>query len=75
MESALWMALRTLEEKAALNEDLGRQATGHGHLQTSRRFAASAEETRRAAELVRRLIEQIGSAAGGGVPLDEASNQ
>ncbi|WP_343908987.1 chemotaxis protein CheB [Nocardioides aquiterrae] len=59
MESALWMALRALEEKAALNDDLGRRAWAHGHDRTATRFEESAEETRHAAELVRRLIERM----------------
>jgi len=60
MESALWMALRSLEEKAALNTELGGRAQDHGHDRTARRFGDSAAEARRAAELVRQLISEIG---------------
>lgn len=63
MESALWMALRSLEEKAALNADLGRRAGEQGHDLTAARFAESAQETRRAAELVRRLIDELAAPA------------
>ena len=62
MESALWMALRALEEKAALNDDLGRRAVEQGHDRTATRFEENAEETRHAAELVRHLIDRM---AGG----------
>jgi len=61
MESALWMALRSLEEKAALNTDLGHRAATQGHDLTAGRFADSARETLHAAELVRRLIDELGS--------------
>jgi two-component system chemotaxis response regulator CheB len=63
MESALWMALRSLEEKAALNTDLGRRAAVDGHDLTAARFDENAQETLRAAELVRRLIDEIGAPA------------
>jgi len=60
LEGALWMALRGLEEKASLIRDLGDRARDAGHDLSSTRFIDSAEETLQAAELVRRLIEQIG---------------
>jgi two-component system, chemotaxis family, protein-glutamate methylesterase/glutaminase len=63
MESALWMALRSLEEKAALSMDLGQRAASSGHDLTAARFAENARETLSAAELVRRLIDDIGSTA------------
>ncbi|HEU5038489.1 MAG TPA: chemotaxis protein CheB [Nocardioides sp.] len=62
LESALWMALRALEEKAALNDDLGHRASGEGHVRTVTRFEEGAGEARHAAELVRHLIERM---AGG----------
>jgi two-component system chemotaxis response regulator CheB len=61
LESALWMALRSLEEKAALNHQMGARATARGHALTSHRFAESADETLKAAELVRDLIARIGA--------------
>jgi two-component system chemotaxis response regulator CheB len=61
MESALWMALRSLEEKAALNTDLGQRAAAEGHDLTAHRFEENARETLHAAELVRRLIDELGS--------------
>jgi two-component system chemotaxis response regulator CheB len=62
LESALWMALRSLEEKAALNEELGRRAEAEGRATTAGRYAAGANEAKRAAELVRQLVLDIGEA-------------
>jgi two-component system, chemotaxis family, protein-glutamate methylesterase/glutaminase len=63
MEGALWMALRSLEEKAALSTDLARRARSSGHDLTATRFDEHAQETLGAAELVRRLIDEIGTPA------------
>ncbi len=63
MESALWMALRALEEKAALNRDLGRRAGEQGNGRTASRFEEAAQETHHAAELVRQLIERMAASA------------
>jgi two-component system, chemotaxis family, protein-glutamate methylesterase/glutaminase len=62
LESALWMALRSLEEKAALAGELGLRAEGHEQPHAAARMAASADEARRAAELVRQLLTEIGDA-------------
>lgn len=62
MESALWMALRSLEEKAALNTELGDRAAAAGRELTAARFRESEQETLRAAELVRSLIDDLGQA-------------
>ncbi len=61
MESALWMALRALEEKAALSEKMSGRADERGHRHTAERFTADARESTHAADLVRDLIEQISS--------------
>ena len=63
LEGALWMALRSLEEKAALNSDMSRRATHQGHARVASRLEEGAEEALRAAELVRRLIAEIGAVA------------
>ena len=69
LESALWMALRSLEEKAALNADLGQRASMRGAERTATRFEENAQEAWRAAELVRRLVVELG---GGASDPDEA---
>jgi two-component system, chemotaxis family, protein-glutamate methylesterase/glutaminase len=60
LEGALWMALRTLEEKAALSR---RMATSglRGTSATGTRFQGAAEEADAAGATIRRLIAQIGS--------------
>jgi len=63
MESAMWMALRTLEEKAALSEELSRRAEERGHHHSAEMFTADARESTHAAGLVRDLIERISSEA------------
>jgi two-component system chemotaxis response regulator CheB len=60
LESALWMGLRSLEEKAALSLRLASEASGRGHALTQDRFRADADEATRAAELLRELIARLG---------------
>jgi two-component system chemotaxis response regulator CheB len=60
LESALWMALRTLEEKAALHSELRVRAADEQRPQSAARFASGADEAMKAAELVRALIVELG---------------
>jgi two-component system, chemotaxis family, protein-glutamate methylesterase/glutaminase len=69
LEGALWVALRSLEEKAALNAKLGERATGQGHDRTAARFQENVREAIDAAELVRELITTIGGSTD---PADES---
>jgi two-component system chemotaxis response regulator CheB len=62
METALWVALRTLEEKVTLTLDLGRRATERGHTFTGDQFERQAEEAQRSASLLRALIESFSTA-------------
>ncbi|MCW2816462.1 MAG: chemotaxis protein CheB [Nocardioides sp.] len=62
VESALWMALRSLEEKAALNTELAAQAKAHDRPHAAARFTDSAQDALEAAELVRRLVAETGDA-------------
>jgi len=61
MESALWMALRSLEDKAALNTEMALRAEDEGRTMTATRFTAAAAEAHRAAEMVRTLVTEIGT--------------
>jgi len=65
LESALWMALRSLEEKASLSRELGDRAANSGHDLSALRFDESATEALGAAELVRELIVRIGQGIEG----------
>ncbi len=60
LESALWRALRSLEEKAALNTELGQHASADGRPRTAERFATNAAEALHAAELIRQLVVDLG---------------
>jgi two-component system chemotaxis response regulator CheB len=61
MESALWMALRSLEDKAALNTEMAVRAEDDGHGLAANRFQQAAAEAHKAAELVRTLVLEIGA--------------
>ncbi|NUO36935.1 MAG: chemotaxis protein CheB, partial [Dermatophilaceae bacterium] len=57
LDTALWVALRTLEEKAALATQLSERAAQGGSPLTAARFAEQAADSRRAADHIRELIE------------------
>lgn len=56
VETALWMALRTLEERAELTRDMSRRAADRGHRRTAEMFEAQSGEAMQAARLVRDLL-------------------
>jgi len=56
LEGALWMALRSLEEKAALSRDLGRRAEDDARALSAARFRALADESSKAARLIRDFL-------------------
>ena len=56
VEGALWLALRALEEKAALCSDMSDRADTGGASISARRFAEQATEAMGAAEVLRRLL-------------------
>jgi two-component system chemotaxis response regulator CheB len=56
LEAALWLALRSLEERAALSRRLSEPARRRGHSITATRFEEQAAEAQQAARLVRDLL-------------------
>jgi Chemotaxis response regulator containing a CheY-like receiver domain and a methylesterase domain len=64
LEGALWMALRGLEEKAALAREMGVRARDRNSPFTAQRFTEQAEDASRAASLIRSMLEaHVGSGA------------
>jgi two-component system chemotaxis response regulator CheB len=57
LDTALWMALRSLEEKAALARELADRAEARGNLLTRDRYLQQADEAVRAAALIRSVLE------------------
>jgi two-component system chemotaxis response regulator CheB len=71
IESALWAALRSLEENASLNERLADRARVRRHGQTAERFAEQAESKKHQASVLRELLTssqplETGSSKGNG---------
>jgi two-component system chemotaxis response regulator CheB len=58
-EGALWTALRTLEEKAALLRRMRDGAEQRGYTATASRYGAIEDETTRAGNLIRELIKRL----------------
>ena len=65
LEAALWVALRSLEERAALARRLAAPARQRGHHITATRFEEQASEAQQAARVVRDLLlDRDGFASG-----------
>lgn len=62
LEGALWMALRGLEEKAALSRTMSARARGRGNETTAQRYDEQGREAAHAAALIRSMLEaHVGS--------------
>lgn len=60
LEGALWMALRSLEEKTALTRRLADAARERGSGPTAARYESASTETEKAGRLIRSLIGRLG---------------
>lgn len=58
-EGALWMALRSLEEKAALARRMCASARKRGHQDAAARYADVNDEAEQAAQVIRRYIARL----------------
>jgi two-component system, chemotaxis family, protein-glutamate methylesterase/glutaminase len=61
VETALWTALRALQERAQLSERLAERVGGAGAKQSQARFGELGREAREHAEVIRRLLAGNGS--------------
>jgi two-component system, chemotaxis family, protein-glutamate methylesterase/glutaminase len=61
LEGALWMALRTLEERRSLSERLASAHAERNRPEVTKRYEALAVEAGLAAHLIRDLISRVGS--------------
>jgi two-component system chemotaxis response regulator CheB len=69
LESALWMALRGLEERASLSRRMGERAEQRGHRHSASAFRKRHDEAQQAAAVLRRLL-QDGRLNGEDLPED-----
>jgi two-component system chemotaxis response regulator CheB len=58
LESALYLALNTLEESAAISESMAASSRGRGHEHAAGRFEERALEARRRAAAIRRVLTE-----------------
>jgi two-component system chemotaxis response regulator CheB len=72
-ETALWTALRALEEKVSLALDMGRRARERGHTLTGEQFERHAAEAQRSASIIRALIENLADSGKTGSEVAQSS--
>ncbi|MBV9448715.1 MAG: chemotaxis protein CheB [Streptosporangiaceae bacterium] len=59
VERALWLAVRSLEERVRLTQELSEAALRRGHMISAARFAAAAEEAATSADAIRKVVIEI----------------
>ncbi|MEV4511016.1 chemotaxis protein CheB [Dactylosporangium sp. NPDC049525] len=74
LEGALWMALRSLQEKAALGREMAQSATDRGSSAIAARHREMSREAEHAGRLIRGLIEQIDEFDGSSVLYGSAAH-
>jgi two-component system chemotaxis response regulator CheB len=71
VEAALWVAVRSLEDRVSLGEAMARRAESSGHVQSASRYRGDLEEMVTSVEILRRLLESgdaqgvVGEQSGG----------
>lgn len=71
-EGALWMAMRSLEERAALGKQMAETARERGNPMSAERFERMGQDAAGSARLIHELMERIDVRMLGGVADDEA---
>jgi two-component system chemotaxis response regulator CheB len=64
-EGALWMALRSLEEKAALSRQMAEAARQRGNKLAAGRYDATSADNQQASHLIRRLLGRLAPSPDG----------
>jgi two-component system, chemotaxis family, protein-glutamate methylesterase/glutaminase len=72
IEAALWIALRSLEERGSLSRRMAKSAEDRGHQISAGRFQEHAEEAEHGAALLRALLADPGKLTGGITLLGDA---
>jgi two-component system, chemotaxis family, protein-glutamate methylesterase/glutaminase len=57
VERALWLAVRSLEERGALTTRLAREARERGHRLSATQFSGAADEAQRSADMIREVVQ------------------
>lgn len=70
VERAMWLAIRSLDERARLTRRLAEDSEQRGHRLSAARFRETAEEAGRAADQIRTIVSGLGAAGHG---LDDPS--
>jgi two-component system chemotaxis response regulator CheB len=73
LEAALWMALRTLEEKAELSRRMAESAAARGSTRTAERYLTVASDAEEAAHHIRTFITRLSVLGHWAVDLEGAS--